>query len=297
MGFFSRGTLALLAGCGGAASIAESRLQMLKSLESRSPWVRLGAHVRLENAAYGGCGVVVRGGAVAAGTALVSVDAPLFAPGGAAGDVGARAAAAVGAGKSDADVFAICAAMRGAETDDESRWAPYRAALPWASLRESHPLHWSDADIAAAAPPGGAARVAALKGLADALEGATGRAPLATAVEAVACGVSRAIRAPRSKRPPRTLASIVGDLLALHRLPLVVLCLSSLTLVAALALVVVRRAEDAGGGASKARLVGHYAVDAAVILASSLYQDVACFALAPFKVAASGLRALYRVLA
>ena len=104
-------------------------------------------------------------------------------------------------------------------------------------------------------------------------------------------------RAPRSKRPPRTLASIVGDLLALHRLPLVVLCLSSLTLVAALALVVVRRAEDAGGGASKARLVGHYAVDAAVILASSLYQDVACFALAPFKVAASGLRALYRVLA
>ena len=46
-------------------------------------------------------------------------------------------------------------------------------------------------------------------------------------------------RAPRSKRPPRTLASIVGDLLALHRLPLVVLCLSSLTLVAALALVAV----------------------------------------------------------
>ena len=200
MGFFSRGTLALLAGCGGAASIAPSRLQMLKALESRSPWVRLGAHVRLEDDAYGGCGVVVRGGAVAAGAALVSVDAPLFAPGGAAGDVGARAAAAVGAGPSDADVFAICAAMRGAETDDEARWAPYRAALPWASLRESHPLHWSDADIAAAAPPGGAARVAALRGLADALEDAAGRAPLATAVEAVACGVSRAIRAPQSKR-------------------------------------------------------------------------------------------------
>lgn len=202
---------------------ATSRLDRLSHAASISPWLNLAEGVQISADAYGGCGVVIRapptntntsremgeqGVKIPSGTELLFIDGDglLWAPkSGIAGRIGKRAAELIGAGEADAEVFSLCAAMLGYETDEETHdhWNQYRSTLPWESLR-THPLHWTPAQLEESPvyTTDAEMRLLGLGGMADALaEAAASERPSAyTAREAVACCLSRVIRTPRSQR-------------------------------------------------------------------------------------------------
>ena len=97
------------------------------------------------------------------------------------------------------------------------------------------------------------------------------------------------------KKRHRSLASLLKDLLFLNQLQVVVLCVSSATLLLALAVVLHHRA-DAEKATDRQTLLAHYATNAAAILATSVYQDATALALIPVKVAFKGAKTLVAVL-